>query len=814
MDAFTQDVRHACRSIAARPGFSSLVVVILTLGLGANITLFSVVSAVLLKPLPFPAPEQLVRVYQSYPERQLVRGSLSRLDTEDWVAGSRTVAGSPTVAKLGLYSRLPANLVLTGREEPVELQTTHVSGDFFAALGVEAAHGRVLTAADEMANEPLVVLSSRCFERRFGADPTLVGSTVTLDGQPITVAGVMPPSFRFPAADVEAWVLLSRVPETAIPRLRIVRFLQGVARLAPSTTPEAAELELSAVAVRLAEQYPDSNRGASAVTVRALQDETVADARPALLALGAAMALVLLIACANVASLLLARGLARRRDFAVAAALGASRGRLLRRLLVETLLLGLLGLVAALLATVWLTEWISSWSEDLLPRAGEVGFNGGVMLFAGLTLLLTVLLAGLVPALRLSRGLGGGAGGRMGKLGRGGQGRLQGALVAGQVALALVLLAGAGLALTSLERLTRVDAGFDPTPLLAVEFSLPDHSYASDAELVALRRRILERVRAVPGVESAATIKALRLGDDGEVFRFTVVGQTPPPPGSEPVAVHYPVSAEFFRTLGVPLLSGRDFNSGDHLEAPTVGLVSEAFSRRIFGEVSPVGRRLDLGGQQVEIIGVVGNIRHRGLAADAPEALYVYDQQLVRSRMTLVARAQADPRLLTPAVVAAIREISSGQAITRAGALADTIDGTLAPPRRFAGFAALFAATALLLAACGLYGVVSFLAQERVPEIGLRMAVGAGRGEVLRLMMGRGMRWAWVGSIAGLLALGLVARLLAATLPELLFGVRAFEPTSVAAALAVLLLAAGLASYLPAHRASRLDPLVALRSEG
>lgn len=811
MDSLVQDVRYAVRGLAARPGFSALLVLILTLGLGANVTLFSVLSSVLLKPLPFPESERLVRVYQAYPERQLERGSLSRLNAEDWVATAKTVSG------LGLYSTLPSNLILTGREQPTELVTAHVSGGFFATLGARAEAGRVLGAADERGNDRVVVLSHRLFERRFGADPGLVGSTIELNGEPMTVAGVMPPSFRFPSSEIEVWALLSLVPERSIPRLRGVRFMNGVARLAPGATPAAAELELSSVARRLADEFPDSNAGATAVTVKPLLEEMVGGTRPALMALFAAMGLLLLIACTNVASLLLARGLSRQREIAVAQALGASRGRLVRRQMAETAVLALCGAAGALLVASWAGDWIAGWSSSLLPRAEEVGIDGRVWLFAAGAMVVTLLLSGLLPAWRLS----GGAEAplavvRMGRrLDGRGQGRLQGALVATQVALALLLLSGAGLALTSLRRLTVVDPGFNPAPVLAVEVDLPDHKYPERGQYLLAYREMLAAVQAVAGVEAAGSIKQLRLGGSTEVFPLTVVGEPPPAPGAEPLADFFPVSQGFFTALGVPLLAGRDFAASDGAEAPLVGIVSRSMATKLFGDRDPLGRRLNLGRGTMEIIAVVGDVRHDGLAEDAPGVLYAHQEQIPRRVFTFVARsASGDPRALAGPVVAAIRAVDSDQAISRVMPLREQVRETLASPRLFSALAALFAGTALLLAACGLYGVVSFLAEERVPEIGLRMAVGAGRADVLRLIVGRGMRWAWVGSAAGLAALGLAARLLAAKLPELLFGVRAFEPATVVAALLVLLLAAGLASYVPARRASRLDPLVALKSEG
>lgn len=808
MVSWFQDFRYALRSLGKRPGFAALTIAILTLGLGATVTLFSVVRAVLLAPLPFAEPERLVRLYQAYPERQLARGSISRLNAEDWIAGSQTVE------RLGLYSTLPDGLVLRGQGEPTQFPTSYVSGDFFATLGISAAQGRLLTAEDERGNDRVVVLSDACFRRRFGSDPSLVGRTLNLDGQPMTVIGIAPPSLRFPSPRVEAWALLSLIPERSIPRIRPVRWLSAIGRLAPGVTVDQAASELSNVAAALAERYPEDNAGATAVTVAPLRDEMVGEVRPAVLALMVAVVVLLGIGCANVASLLLARGLSRQRELAIAAALGASRARLVTQLLTESFVLALAGAGLGILGAAWASDALPALAAGMLPRAEEVHIDGGILLFGLAAAVATCLASGLLPALRLVRGAAASPSLRVGgALAAATQGRLRGALVAAQVALALILLAGSALALKSLALLARVDAGFDPQGLVTVNLTIPDDKYPEREDYLGVGRSMLERVRALPGVAAAATIKTLTLSGGHEVYPFTVEGEPEPAAGVKPLATVHPVSTGLFSALGVPLIAGRDFTAADRGDATTVVIVSQTLARRYLPAGDPIGRRLRFGDGTAEIIGVAGDVRHDGLAEEPTVSIYLHQEQMARRVLTFVVRSAGRPASLAGAVMQAIRAVEPGQPISRVETGQELLGGALAPPRFFSLVSGALAATALLLAACGIYGVVSFLVSQRVREIGLRMAVGAEPHQVLRLVVGRGMVWVMVGlAIGSALALAL-ARLAASRVSGWLYGVAAFDAASLLAAFTVLFAAALLACYLPGRRAARLDPVVALRTE-
>ncbi len=804
MGTWLQDLRYSLRALLARPGFTALVVGILALGLGANVTVFSVVQGVLLRPLAMQEPERLVRLFQSFPAQGLERLTVSRPDAEDWAAASHELSA------LGLYSTLPSGLVLLA-DPPAQVSTAYVSGSFFPTVGTAAARGRTLTPEDERGNDRVVVLSDRSWHRRFGADPAVVGSTVTLDGEPFTIAGVMPPAFSFPSAGVEMWAPLSLIPPDSIPRTRRVRWLGSVGRLAPGSTPEKAQAELSGIARGLAESFPDSNAGATVVEVMPLQEHLVGGVQAALTALLAAVGLVLLIACANVANLLLARGLAGQRRLTIAAALGAGRARLVRQLLIESLLLALAGCALGLLAAGWAIDALGALAGELLPRAGEVALDGRAIAFGLGAALVTALLCGLAPALRLTRpALASGLGAK--GAAASGSSRLHGVLVVVEVALALTLMIGAGLVVRSLTRLAEVNPGFDPKGLLAVSFTLPDHRYPDRTSAQPAYHDILERVRSLPGVESAASIKVLPLAQDGERFTFTLDGEPAPAPGAEPWAEAYPVSTGFFRTLGVPL-AGRDFTPADRTDAPLVAVVSQSLARRYFPGTDPVGRRLRFGERTVEIVGLAGDLKGENLAEEPAPTLYVHQEQIWRVVITLVVRATGDPAQLFRPVQQAIWAVDREQPIAYAATLEQMMSETLAASRFFTLLLAGFAGTALVLAALGIYGVLSFAVERRTREIGVRVAVGARGSQVLGLVIGRGMALVVPGLVAGSAAAFALLRLAAPRLSPHLYGVGVTDPLTFAAVPALLALVALLACYLPGRRAARIDPVRALRAE-
>lgn len=588
MDSLLQDLRYALRTLRHSRGFTVAAILTLALGIGANTAIFSVVHGVLLSSLPYPEPDRLVRLFQAYPERDVDRGSLSQLDGEDW---ARSNAG---LTALGLYSTFPNGLTDSTSPEPREIQTAYVDGGFFAALDVPARLGRTLTPEDQRRSTRTVVLSHRFWQQRFDGDRDVVGGTVTLSGEPFTVAGVMPADFVFPSPEVEAWTVLSLIPESSIPRHRFVRWLGAVGRLEPGVSPEQAQADLSSVARGLAEEYPDSNEEATAVAVVSLQDDIVGPIRPALLLLAAAVGLVLLVACVNVAHLTLARGVARRREVAVRGALGAGRGRLIRQMLTESLLLALVGGAGGLLLASWGVEALIALSDGSVPRTEEIAVDGPVFGFTLSAVILATFLFGLIPAIRAtrpdltedlkagSRGAGGGPG----------RSRLRHALVASEVALAVVLLVGAGLLIRSFDKLLATDLGFEPQNLLAIHLTLSKQKYESSEQYLPASRELLEGLERLPGVTSVATTKTLPfVGEPEQYFVNRDGGDRLPRDLAVELSM---ISPGLFETLRIPLLAGRSFTDGDRKDAPTVVILNQTAARRLFADAEMseiVGRR-------------------------------------------------------------------------------------------------------------------------------------------------------------------------------------------------------------------------------
>ncbi len=798
------ELRLAACSLARRPGLSLAAALTLALGLGANFTLFALVGGVLLRPLPLPEPERLVRLFQAYPQRSEQFGAASRLDAEDW-------AKAPGVQSLGLYSTFPQSLILATGAEPRGATTAYVSGSFFPTLGIKPERGRILTPADEAGDALTIVVSHGFWERELGADPAAVGRSLTLSGKPFVVAGVLPASFRFPNREVEVWAPLALIPPDDIPRLRFVRWLSVVARLAPGATVADVQQQTSAIAARLREDYPEGRAEAEAVHAVPLREQLVGEVRPVLIALLAAVVLVLLVACANVANLLLARGLSRRRSLAVQSALGGSRGRLARSLLLESLLIGLGGGVLGLLAAAWGVDGLHLLPDSVLPRSAEVQIDASVLGFAVVASLATGVLLGLAPALRLTRprelaGLPG-EGSLLG--GARAQKGLRRTLVVAEVALTLALLVGSGLLLKSLWRLISVDPGFSPHHILAVSLTAPTYRYPESGEIASHYSALLGRLASVPAVESVGSIKQLTLREDGERMGFTL--QPPSAGGTEAINARLlQVSPDLFATLGVPLLAGRQLAASDDGRSVPVVLVNEALARRHFAGLSAVGQRLYLGERSAEVVGVVGDIRHSGLAEEAPAMVYIPQAQNQRRIFTFVLRTAGEPLSLASAVRQAIHEVDPQQPITRIESLEGVIADTVSSRRLFGTLFAAFALLATVLAAVGVYAMVAFGVVQRTREIGLRMAIGARRRLVLAQLLREGLGPVTLGCVLGL---GL-ALLAGRWLQGLLFEVSPLDPAVLAVVPLLLFAVALVACWFPARRAAALDPVVALRHEG
>ncbi|MDY7232483.1 ABC transporter permease [Hyalangium rubrum] len=799
--ALVQDVRYGVRGLLRTPGFTLVAVLTLALGIGANTAIFGVVRGVLLRELPYPAPERLVQLWQRAPETP--RGVFSFPDFEDW----RTQSKSLESAGAYFYAEGRTGVDLLGDGEPQRLSAAYVSDGFFQTLGSAPLLGRPFQAQDHVPGQAdVVVLSHGLWQRRFGGAQDVVGRSVTLEGKPHTVLGVMPRGFDFPSPATEVWLPVAWLTQDSVPwQQRGSRWLMGVGRLKPGVTVDSARAELEGVSRALEAEHPASNARFVGATVVPLHEAMVGEVKTSLLVLLGAVAFILLIACANLANLLLARGTVRAQELAVRTALGASPGRLMRQLLTESLLLavagGLLGLVVAVLGA----EGLVQLAAGRLPRASEVRLDGAVLAFTLGLSAATGVLFGLLPALRASSPslqplLKGASPGQ----GAGGGRRLRGGLVVVEVALAVVLASGAGLAARSLSHLLSTDMGFDPQGVSVVHFSIGS---AHDNERTAYYQRVLEAVRALPGVESVGAAKTLPGQSDVEMIRLAVPGK---PDELMRVNIQH-ISRDYFRTLHIPVKAGRDFTDDDRegKQSRFVVVVNEAFVRRYGLEGDPVEQTLTLGGDPVTIVGVVGDTRQAGPSEPVEPMLYVHVLQNSRSSVNLMVRGRGDPMRVAADVQKAVWSVDPNQTINRVTTLEQVMREGVARPRLLAVLMGLFAALGLLLGAVGIYGVLAYTVSQRRREIGVRLALGATPGDVLRMVMGGGLRLVGAG-----VALGLAGALALARLMEsVLYGVRAHDPLTFACVVAGLLAVAVLASWLPARRATRVPPAVTLRAE-
>lgn len=801
MDTVIREIRYSMRALAARPGFTAVVVLTLALGIGANTAIFSVVNAVLLAPLPYAEPERLVRVWSAFPQDDIDHGTTSPLDLDDWRAQAESfaaIAGYPSVTLTGF--------VMTGGETPDEVRTMYVTEDFFDVFGVEAAVGRTLRNRDqEQDDNRVVVLSHGTWRRRFGADPEVVGSRLVLDGEPFVVVGVMPPGFEYPTVEIEMWAPISLIPDSGVPRRRPVRWLNVVARLAADASIEQARAEMIAVVGRLAAEYPDSNERLTAATISPLREQVVGDVRPAMLIVFAAVGLVLLIGCANVANLVLARADSRRREVAVRAALGAGRARLLLQVLTESLLLSLAGGLLGIGVAFTGVRYLISLAPSGIPRLSAVGIDGGVLAFTLTLSVVSGLAFGAAPAFRVSLSRlsdalkdGGRGTDRAG-------GRFRNALVAGEIALVVILSISAGLLIRTYNELLRVDPGFDAENVLTLRVS----AQASDGYIDFLHDAV-ERIAALPGVEGVGMVRPLPLRGDtfqGESFEFRVSGREAPDDVQLPGAYMRFVGPGYFNALGIPLLSGRDFTPSDDGQSPLVMIVTRAAAERYWDGDNPVGGAIMVGNQEVAVVGMVGDVRQMTLAEEPDPVVYVSHRQVPRVGMTFVVRSSADPGALIGAIQREIWDLRADQPIEDIATMDTVIGASVAQPRFAMALLSLFAALALCLAAVGIYGVVSYSVGRRRREIGIRMALGAEPAQVVRLVVGGALLVACGG-----IALGLIGAAASTRLMEgLLFGVRALDVWTFALVAMALFMVSVMAALLPAMRASRTDVTSTLR---
>lgn len=797
------DLRSALRQIRRRPGFTLTAILTLALGIGANAAIFSVVDAVLLRPLPYANSGQLVRLWSAYPTRSQNRGTVSLPDLEDWSQQSRSVES------MGGWSALRiGGLVLSREGVPTELRTEYVTPGFFSTLGLPAEYGRFFSPSDHReGNNAVVVLSHGAWQRLFGGDRGVIGKPVSLSGQPFTVLGVMPQGFAYPSADAEAWVPLSLIPESGIPRKREVRFLSVVGRLAPGVDIESARHELQLIAARLAGSYPKANRELTAISVKPLRDVLVGPVRPAMWAILGAVAVVLFIGCVNVAGLILIRAESRSAELALRTALGASRGVIVRHLLVESAVLAGLGGVIGLLSGAWGTRALIALAPAGIPRLADAHLSGRVVLFTALLSAVVALAVGLLPALRASRldlRRAIGPGGRGGSGARGSV-RLRIMLVVTQVALVVVLSVGAGLLLKSYASVRSVDPGFDSHGVLTFTVS------ASGDDFQAFLNQALQRIRRLPGVQSAAMVRPLPLGPDtfsGERFEFEIPGDSGVGAGERPHANLRFISPDFFRTMKIPLLAGRDFSDRDDANAPPVVLVSHSTARRYWRQDSPVGSHIQIGNSTAEVVGVVEDIKQTGLEEAPDPAVYVPFAQSGRRGMSFVIRTEATAGIVKP-VQRAIWSLRPEQPIQNMASMEQLVGAAVSGRRFSMAMLTAFASLALFLAALGIYGMVAYAVGRRVREIGIRIALGADPSSVLRLVIRRALQVTGLGIAVGLA----LAAATSGLLQKLLFRVGHLDPWVFLGAAGVLVLVAVFAAALPAVRAARVEPMEVLRNE-
>ena len=809
MEDFLQDVRHGARSLRKSPGFTVSALLVLALGIGSATALFGVVDAVLLEPLPYPDSERLVRVWPASPSRGIERATFSYPDFRDWRERSRSLDG------LAVYTSLPGGYVYLGGDDPYELDTQWVAGDFFQILGAVPVVGRALEFEDAEEGRMVTVLSWGFWQSAFGGDPSVVGTTMEMDHRSFEIVGVLPQGFAYPqdqAADV--WVPLTVIPDDDIPiELRPVRFLQAVGRLDPGASPSAAGDELGRIARELEATYPDVNAGVTDATVVSLVESTVADVRTALFVALGAVGFILLLACANVANLLLARGTSRAREVALRMSLGAPSGRVVRQLLTESLLLaavgGALGLVLAWVATAVLARAGSA----ALPRAASIGIDGTV---AGVALLATLLaagLAGVLPALRaadvtpaddLREGSRGSSHGVSGV-------RLRRGLVAVEVALAVLLLTGAGLLVRSLDQLRNVDPGFETEGRIAMIITISDEKHTERAQWQALYHDILEGLERHPDVTRAGAIRYLPFRGTGESMPVRVPDLYEPLPEEQRYAQTFQVSEGLFEAMGMRLLRGRGITGADGPDDPIVAVVNEAFQDDFFQGQDPVGRRFSVAGQdqEIEVVGVVADVRHRGLGQPPNPSAYVSNDQIPRIQMAYVAATDGDPLELAGAMRGVVRELDPDQAITEIVPLRELTAQNLAQPRFFTGLLGGFATLALILAALGVYGVLAYVVRGRAREMGLRLALGASGRQVAGRVLTQGMLPVVVGLVAGLVGAAALSRFLEA----LLFGIEPLDGATFGGVALILAVVAVVACMVPAWNAARVDPMVSLRAE-
>src|SRR6266550_4403644 len=812
MESLIKDIRHAITSLLKHPGFTAITVITLALCIGANTAMFSVINAVLLRPLPYRDPARLVTIWEQSPEREMYQLPVSLANMRDWINQNQSFE------QISAYTF--TNLNLTGTGEPARLGTVRASANLFPLVGAIPTIGRsFLPEEDKKGANHVVVLGHALWQSRFGSDPGIVGKPLTLNNQSYTVVGVMASNSQFPVGFGYMGKVLNDPIDLYVPLAASGREIErgnysffAIGRLKPGVKIDQARAEMTTIEGRLEKEYPGGNTGIG-ISLIPTQEQTVKDIRPALLVLFGAVAFLLLIACANIANLLLARAASRKKEIAIRTALGASRLRVLRLLLTESLMLSLAGGGIGFLLALWGTDALVALEPDNIPRLSEVGVDARVFLFTLSVSVVTGIVFGLIPGMRTARpdlneALKEGPRGSTGSAGSKGT---RSVLVVLEVALSLVLLVGAGLMIKSFLRLQQTNLGFNPENVLAVSLTLPESRYPGDRQQAGFFQETLARLQSVSGVQSAGATTSLPLTLSVNGSDFRIEGQPEPEAGKELIINMSSVSPGYFQTLGVPLMKGRDFSDRDNKDAPKTAIINSDLARTYFPNENPIGKRIKFTDTDtwISIVGVTGDVKQLGQDIGVKPEIYFPYLQVPAASMSVVVRTANEPMSLTGAVKTQIQIIDKDLPIDDAKTMQQLLANSKSGRRFNLILLTGFALVALVLAMVGIYGVMSYTVAQRTHEIGIRVAVGAQSRDVFRMVIGQGMVLAMIGVAFGLVGALALTRLMT----SMLFGVEATDPATFISIALLLTGVALVACYIPGRRATKVDPLVALRYE-